>query len=66
MKCPLILMAWLYKTGVMPQKQADCFKEECAWWNGELEACAMVALVIDIGSLAEILSAIGAKLPQRG
>jgi len=42
----------------------DCLKEECAWWNSELEACAIVSLELELASLAEVLAAIGSKMPH--
>ena len=64
MKCPL-----------MPDKDysiqlekhlngGDCLKEECAWWNSELEACVLVSLDFDLISLIGALTAIGDKMPH--
>ena len=63
MKCPLILMAYLHRTGEVPTTQADCFKEECAWWVKSSQSCAMEAIPRIIGYLGSELKGIKDKMP---
>ena len=41
MKCPLMLIG----RTVLPQDKgkdiADCLKEECAWWDEEMNCCSV-------------------------
>ena len=64
MKCPL--SPWV--KGAFDDEELsaplDCRGEECAWWNSELEACAIVSLELELASLIEVLTAIGSKMPH--
>ena len=64
MKCPLIAIAWGNLAKNQPVIYPDCLKEECAWWNSELEACSVVSLELELASLVEVLTAIGSKMPH--
>ncbi len=66
MKCPLILMAWLLKTGEMPQKQADCFKEECVWWSGDLQMCCVRGIARELWEIEKTLQHVMNKMPHEG
>jgi len=56
-------MAWFHKTGEMPKKQADCFKEECSWFNRKDNECSMVTLAWEAAICAGHLSNLVDKLP---
>ena len=45
MKCPLFVMSYMLKVGEAPTHQAECIKEECAWWDKDRGVCAVLTLI---------------------
>ena len=64
MKCPLFVMSYVMKVGDAPTHQADCIKEECAWWVKASESCAIEAIPRIIGFLGSELKGIKDKMPH--
>ena len=64
MNCPLFYMMNYTQAGELGYEVGDCLKGECAWWDSELEACSIVSLELELGSLLQILTAIGDKMPH--
>jgi len=46
MKCPLIAVAIVRELGEPLGDEADCLKEECAWWVQDSGMCALTTLAI--------------------
>ena len=65
MKCPLILMAYLHRTGEVPTTQADCFKEDCAWWNKFTNECAVPMLALELNHLRAAIENMRDKMPTK-
>ena len=64
MKCPLFCIGDYNLPALIEGPAFNCLKEECAWWNSELEACFVVSLELELASLVEVLTAIGSKMPH--
>jgi len=41
MKCPLMILADHLRPGGYVVEIGDCLKEECAWWDKDLQRCAV-------------------------
>ncbi len=64
MKCPLsMVMLGSYSTNVMVEPR-DCLKEECAWWQKEMENCIIYQIGMFMGVLASQVDDIGRKMPH--
>ena len=47
MKCPLIAVAIVRELGEPLGDEADCLKEECAWWLDNIQMCALKDLALE-------------------
>ena len=65
MKCPLILMAYLHRTGEVPTSQADCFKEECAWFNPDPRLCVVFDTMSYIAAINQNLIQLIEIMPHK-
>lgn len=64
MKCPLRSFRG---KGTYDQDQSedlDCLKEECAWWQKDLENCIIYQAGMEIGTLCLFLEDIKDKMPK--
>ena len=66
MKCPLILHAILTSAGRLDWKEADCIKEECAWWSVETNQCDPTGLIPWLRDIDQRLVDLVDKMPHAG
>ena len=62
MICPIMSKAYprtyspnsslITETGIIP---AECRKEECAWWDAEIEKCIVPIVALDLGRIRRML-----------
>lgn len=64
MKCPLTLKAQFYAGPGVLTAGSDCLLEECAVWDKELACCPIITLSLRLGTLIEVLKAIGESMPK--
>lgn len=64
MKCPLLTIA----LGPLAAKEAvemgDCIKEECAWWDSDVEQCCIETIALSLSGILGYLSEIENKIPH--
>lgn len=48
MKCPLLSMILYHREGYLPEGGAECLKEDCAWWEQDLNLCAIKAIALEL------------------
>ena len=65
MKCPLFIMSYMLKVGDAPTHQADCLKEECAWWDQVNSQCGFGSLVVELRYLAAFLADVRDRMPYK-
>ena len=54
MKCPLTTVISTVERSPKAEDWGDCIKEECAWWDGDTQSCAISQLhkeICDIRNL---------------
>jgi len=66
MKCPQFDMAILIRGKKETIIHPDCLKEECAWWDEELECCGEVGTRVSLKLIAELLQELVNKIPHAG
>ena len=66
MKCPLSITGQIGDEKEFIGAAADCLKEECAWWDKELECCHIASLSIGAKVIGDLLSDIHGKMPHEG
>ena len=66
MKCPLFVMSYMLKVGEAPTHQADCLKEECAWWDTAYELCVLRSIARLLDGVLMDLNQIRDKMPHAG
>jgi len=66
MKCPLITTGWNATRGGDKTYKPDCLEEECAWWDGNGEQCALLAIVECIDEVNVTLRLILDNMPHAG
>ena len=64
MKCPLLQAGWLMKDNVGTSSEADCLKEECAWWDREAQECALLSIGARLGTLCDAAYELIEKMPE--
>lgn len=64
MKCPLFQAGWLMKDNVGTSSEADCLKEDCAWWNSELNQCDPTGLLPWLKNIEGHLEELVDKMPH--
>jgi hypothetical protein len=56
MKCPMIPGFNVDMEMVPAMKDIhNCIKEKCAWWDGELELCAILSIVQEIKWVGDMM-----------
>lgn len=63
MKCPKFVAAMLASGMGIDPVEAECDKEECAWWDKRGEVCIMYSFAVWLFELQETLKAIKDKMP---
>ena len=48
MKCPLLLLGYLMGYKTEPRTKAECLKEQCAWWEQDLNLCAIKEIALEL------------------
>lgn len=66
MKCPLLAPTFRTVKGEMKLLYPDCIKEECAWWRGDHEECAILGLSYQLEALACALVTVQKNMPRVG
>lgn len=64
MKCPLMVTRILDPTDETKGKFTNCLKEECPWWNEDLEQCDPTGLLPWFIALVSLLEDIVDKMPN--
>lgn len=64
MKCPLLMSEIRRKRDIVTYFQADCLKEECAWWDSTMRQCVMLSFVDVTTDVQVTLRAIFEKTPH--
>ena len=64
MKCPLLQVAWQVRERTESHQVFDCLKEECAWWSGGWQMCAVLSIMDDLLRLANCLEDIKDKVKE--
>jgi len=64
MKCPLFVTDYMLKVGEAPTHQADCLKEECAWYQKDLENCIVYQAGMELGVLLTFIEDLVNKMPH--
>lgn len=66
MKCPKYVAAMLASgQGVYPI-EAECDKEECAWWNKTQGECNLVTIAVELFNVSGFLNDIRDRMPPAG
>lgn len=65
MKCPLIAIVFSEAENPHPLLDADCLKEECAWWDKLPGRCSLLQAVIALESIRYELTAIAQELSRK-
>lgn len=65
MKCPLIGIANPAEWRRESPTEADCLKEDCAWWQPEHGHCVITSYLETCEKVASYLKSIDSKLPLR-
>lgn len=63
MKCPLLRAGFYANPNIDISVNADCLKEECAWWDEKRLCCEYRSTRIELSRLVERLDAIVKKMP---
>lgn len=63
MKCPLLTAGMYADPTVKGDMGAECYKEECAWWNITNNECAILQLSKSIYYMGVEIAAIEQKMP---
>ena len=66
MRCPLLAHKTYIPDDWPMQVYEDCLKEECAWWQSELQNCIVYQIGMEIGTLCLFLEEIKEKMPHAG
>ena len=66
MKCPLRYERRFDEDGDIIQSQADCLKEECAWWVDKDNECALRCIGGWLVGLVATIDRIAEKMPHEG
>ena len=64
MKCPLRHIEWKPNEVAKKREALDCIKEECAWWDSEVECCSIKSHVLELATISEQLAGIKERLPE--
>lgn len=63
MKCPLLCMGESFSARKQGESDLDCLKDECAWWVGTNEKCAINELGQCIVGMMVYLHNISENMP---
>ena len=63
MKCPLREVSVYDKESVHHWEQADCLKEDCAWWSKEMNQCDPTGLLPWLKNIEGYLEELKLKMP---
>ena len=64
MKCPILPQVWLPPGEKGKWQQPDCLKEECAWYQKELENCIVYQAGMELGVLITFIEDLVSKMPH--
>jgi len=64
MKCPLFHSEFIRMRAPELEQSDDCLKEECAWWDGNLESCLARSIFCEFATISELLVEIKDKMPR--
>ena len=64
MKCPLLCLAKPLEITHKEPTEADCLKEECAWWLEDISMCALKDLALETRYIQFRLQDMLAKMPH--
>lgn len=64
MLCPLFTTSSIDKGGQIDYKRWECLKEECAWWDGGSDACAIWSIMSGLDALGKLFREIEQKMPH--
>lgn len=66
MKCPI--SPWGLRSSTPPVRESfkDCLKEECAWWEQDLNLCAIKELALELRYTQLRLADMEKKMPHKG
>jgi len=64
MKCPLIIGLAGYNPDEDVLTEADCLKEECAWYQKDLENCIVYQAGMELGVLLTFIEDLVNKMPH--
>lgn len=56
MKCPLLTLGSYAASNVETWQERDCFKEECAWWDGHGGMCSVLKITRHLEAISCSLS----------
>lgn len=66
MKCPLKQRERFYGSLPLPDIDDDCFKEECAWWDGHGGFCSVLKISRYLEAIGIDLERLTDKMPHAG
>jgi len=66
MKCPLLKIARAGLVSEAARPLDDCLKEECAWWDAQMEQCSINGLEPTLQHIALSLRDLVTKMPHEG
>jgi len=66
MKCPLLLAGNNAQPSIDLTAPIDCLKKECAWWEQDLNLCAIKDIALELRYIQLRLADIIEKRPSKG
>ena len=66
MKCPLLFIAYTNMEDEYFDLHSVCLKEECAWWEQDLNLCAIKELALELRYTQLRLADMGTQMPHKG
>jgi hypothetical protein len=65
MKCPLLIQGYMAGQPDNEIKDAECRQEECAWWLGDIQMCAMRDLALETRYVQHRLAELATIINER-
>ena len=64
MKCPIRTFTYDNAYGIKQHDDLDCLKEECAWWDKDIDECRVFTSSEALVGIVEMLRQIRDKMPK--